>query len=81
VIAAHSIPMVLLMLMGGVVADRLSRSMILQVSNLGAAVTQGMVAALLLSGHPPLWSIIVLEFANGAIVAFTFPALQGSSRR
>jgi MFS family permease len=77
VLAARSIPMVLLMLMGGVVADRLSRSMILQVSNLGAAVTQGMVAALLLSGHPPLWSIIVLEFANGAIVAFTFPALQG----
>jgi MFS family permease len=77
VLAARSVPMVLLMLVGGVVADRLSRSLILQVSNLGAAVTQGIVAALLLSGHPPLWSIIVLEFANGAIVAFTFPALQG----
>jgi MFS family permease len=69
--------MVLLMLMGGVVADRLSRSMVLKISNLGAAVTQGTVAVLLLSGHPPLWSIIVLEFANGAILAFTFPALQG----
>jgi MFS family permease len=77
VLAARSVPMVLLMLVGGVVADRLSRSRVLQVSNLGAAVTQGAVAVLLLSGHPPLWSIIVLELTNGAIVAFTFPALQG----
>ncbi len=77
VLAAFSIPMIVFMLVGGVVADRLSRSLILQVSHLGAAATQGIVALLLITGHPPLWSIVVLEFVNGVIVAFTFPALQG----
>jgi MFS family permease len=77
VLAARSTPMVLLMLVGGVVADRFSRSVVLQLSNLGAAATQGAVATLLLVGHPPLWALVGLELINGVIVAFTFPALQG----
>ena len=78
VLAARSIPMAGLMLLGGVIADRFSRSQILLLSHLGAAVTQGAVAVLLISGSAELWMLIGLEFANGVLVAFTFPALMGA---
>jgi MFS family permease len=77
VLAAHTIPMIIFMLVGGVMADRLSRSMVMQVSHLLSAVTQGAVAALLLSGTAEIWMIVVLEAANGTVAAFTFPAMQG----
>jgi MFS family permease len=75
VLAAHWIPMVVFMLVGGVVADRLSRSLVMQVSHIASAVTQGIVATLLLTGTAELWMLIVLEALNGAVAAFTFPAM------
>lgn len=77
VLAAESIPLCLFMLFGGVVADRLSRSTVLFVSNLGSAVTQGAVAGLLISGRAELWMLVVLMAAFGTLLAFSFPALQG----
>ncbi|MDQ3629471.1 MAG: MFS transporter [Actinomycetota bacterium] len=77
VLAARSVPMAGFMLLGGVVADRFPRSTVLRLSHLGAALTQGAVAVLLITGHAEVWMIVVLEFANGTVVAFTFPALQG----
>lgn len=77
VLAARSIPLVVFLLVGGVVADRFSRSFVMQVSHLLSAVSQGMVAALLLTGVAQLWMVIVLEAINGTVSAFTFPAIQG----
>ena len=77
VLAARSIPMAAFMLLGGVVADRFSRSAVLRLSHAGAALTQGAVAVLLITGTAELWMLVVLEFLNGTVVAFTFPALQG----
>jgi MFS family permease len=77
VLAARSIPLICFMILGGAVADRISRSRLLTVSNLGSGVTQGAVAALLLSGARNLGLIIVLEVANGAFNAFTTPAMAG----
>ncbi len=76
VLAARSIPMVVFILVGGVVADRFSRSAVLQVSHLLSAGTQGLVAYLLISGHAEIWALLVLEAANGTVAAFTFPALS-----
>jgi MFS family permease len=76
VLAARSIPMVAFMLLGGVVADRFSRSLVLQVSHLLSALTQGAVAVLLLTGSAEIWSLVVLEALNGTVTAFTFPALN-----
>lgn len=75
VLAARTIPMVVFMLFGGVVADRFSRSLVMQVSHLLSAATQGAVAVLLLTGIAELWMIVVLEALNGVVAAFTFPAL------
>jgi len=76
VLTARSVPMVVFMLVGGVVADRFSRSAVLQTSHLLSALTQGVVAYLLIAGHAEVWSLVVLEALNGTVVAFTFPALS-----
>ena len=75
VLAARTIPMVLFLLFGGVIADRFPRTLVLQLSNLLSALTQGMVAYLVITGQADLWMIIVLEVANGTVSAVSFPAM------
>ncbi|SEL57804.1 MFS transporter [Streptacidiphilus jiangxiensis] len=77
VLAARMLPLLGFLLIGGAVADRLPRRVVLLVSNLGAALTQGAVATLLLSGHYGLGAVAALEFLNGLLSAFTTPALRG----
>jgi MFS family permease len=77
VVAARTLPQVLFLLVGGAVADRFSRSVVMQVSHILSALTQGVVAVLLLTGTASLWMVIVLEALNGVVSAFTFPAFQG----
>lgn len=77
VLAARSVPLVLLLLLGGVVADRLARSLVLQVSHLLSGVTQGLTAVLVITGHATLSQLILLQAMNGAVTAFTMPAIQG----
>lgn len=77
VLAARSIPMLLFLLIGGVVADRFPRRTVLLLANIGAAATQGAAAALFLTSSFHLAAIAALEFANGVLVAFTSPALRG----
>ena len=76
VLAARSIPMAALLLVGGVVSDRFSRSQILVVSNTLTGLSQGLAAFLLISGNAEVWSLAVIEAVNGVVVAFTFPAMQ-----
>jgi MFS family permease len=75
VLAAHWIPMIVFMLVGGVVADRWSRSLVMQMSHILSAVTQGAVATLLITHTAEIWMIVVLEALNGVVAAFTFPAM------
>jgi MFS family permease len=76
VLAANSIPLVLFMLFGGVIADRLPRVLILRVGNLVLAATQGMVATLVITDTAELWMLIVLEAFHGLTLALVFPALS-----
>jgi MFS family permease len=77
VLAARSIPLITFMIIGGAVADRMSRSRLLGLSNLGSGLSQGAVAAMLLAGSHNVGVIAVLEFANGSFNAFTMPAMAG----
>jgi hypothetical protein len=77
VLAARSVPLVLFLLVGGVVADRLSRTLVMQYSHVLSALTQGIVAGLVITGTAELWMIVVLEALNGIVSAFTFPAMMG----
>jgi MFS family permease len=76
VLAAHFVPMVLFLLFGGVVSDRLPRTLVIQFSNVVSAASQGMVATLLITGAAELWMLVVLEAVNGFASALSFPAMS-----
>jgi MFS family permease len=77
VLAARTIPLILLVLFGGVLADRIRRDVVLVASNLVCLGTQSLAAVLLLTGNAEAWQLAAIEAVNGAAAAFTFPALQG----
>lgn len=74
VVGARSLTNVALLLFGGVVADRLPRALVLTASCAAAALTQGAVAALVLTGTATIPWLIALGALNGAVSAMAFPA-------
>ncbi len=77
VLAARQVPQVLFLLFGGVVSDRLPRHRVMVGSSLLSGLNQGLLAALLLTGHAQLWHVVALAAANGCSTAFFFPASSG----
>jgi predicted MFS family arabinose efflux permease len=77
VLAARTVPQVLLLLFSGVLADRLPRHLVLVVSNLVCGLTQTVAATLLLTDHASVGALVALEAVNGASSAFIFPASAG----
>ena len=77
VLAAQTVPLVLFLLVGGTVADRLPRRAVMLVSDGARCVTQGTLAALLLTGHAQLWHLLALQFLGGTATAFFLPAVTG----
>ncbi|WP_245154815.1 MFS transporter [Nocardioides sp. 1609] len=77
VLAAHTVPMVVLLLWGGVLADRLPRTLVLQVSNLTSAASQGAIAFLVITGTAELWMLIALSAVHGVVSAAGLPAMAG----
>ena len=77
VLAARTIPLIVFMLVGGVVADRFSRSPSCRCRHLLSAATQGTVAVLLLTGTCRDLDDHRARGLNGTVAAFTFPAMQG----
>lgn len=75
VLAARTVPMVALVLYGGVIADRFPRTLVLQLSNLGSALSQGAVAVLVLTGQAEIWMLVVLGVVHGAVSGVGFPAM------
>jgi MFS family permease len=76
VLAANTIPMVVFLLFGGVIADRLPRVLILRVGGVVLAATQGAAAYLVIADRAELWILIVLEAVNGTVLALIFPAFS-----
>ena len=76
VLAAAWLPQVAFVLIGGVIADRLPRSLILVGSNLTSGAAQAVVAVLLLTGSAELWHLLVTQVVRGAAVAFFLPAME-----
>jgi len=77
VFAANVVPQVLFMIGGGVVADRLGRRPVMLVTDASRFAVQGMLAASLLSGRPPLWEFVLLSALLSAGEGFFGPALGG----
>jgi MFS family permease len=77
VLAAQSLPLALLSLVGGVWADRLRRERVMIASDLVRAAVQLTAAALLLSGNARIWQLALLAACHGAAEAFFRPAAGG----
>ncbi len=77
ILAARSLPLVVFVLFGGVLADRLPRKVMMLSSDLVRAGAQGASAVLLLSGTARVWELAVLQAVYGAASAFFGPASTG----
>jgi MFS family permease len=77
VLAAGTAPFVLLLLFGGVWADRLARHRIMIVTDLIRAALHAVLAALILVGEVRIWQVVVIEACFGAAQAFFQPAYTG----
>lgn len=74
VIAAQTIPLIALVLFGGVWADRLPRRLVMLASDAVRALAQAISAVLLLTGSARIWELILLQALYGAAEAFFGPA-------
>jgi MFS family permease len=77
VLAARQIAVIVLLLFGGVWADRLPRHLVMVWSNLLSGGSQAAVAALLLTHHASIGALAAFAAVNGASSAFFFPASSG----
>ncbi|WP_150239012.1 MFS transporter [Nocardiopsis quinghaiensis] len=74
VVGARSVANVSLLLLGGVVADRLPRTLVLQGGCALAALSQGVLGGTLLAGAASLPLMVALSLVNGAAAAVNLPA-------
>jgi MFS family permease len=77
VLACRMLPMVATLLVGGVVADRMSRRALMMIADLVRLVLQSVIAALLIAGSGEIWMLAVLSGATGAASGFSHPAATG----
>jgi len=77
VLAASRAPLVLTVLAGGVVADRLSRRRLMVVADVVRAGALALTAGLLLAGTAQIWQLLVLQAVTGTAAGFFYPAATG----
>jgi predicted MFS family arabinose efflux permease len=74
VIAAQAAPSLVFLLVGGVIADRIAPQLVIVAANVMVAAGEGTFGILVLTTHPALWVMIVLELVTGSGVALFYPA-------
>ncbi|MCT9088480.1 MFS transporter [Streptomyces sp. ASQP_92] len=77
VAAARTVPLVLFLLVGGALADRLPRHKVMVAANTLNFLSQGAFALLVLTGDPRLWQMMALTALGGVGQAFFGPASEG----
>ncbi|MEU3526191.1 MFS transporter [Streptomyces sp. NPDC038707] len=75
--AARTLPLVVFLLIGGAVADRLPRHRVMVAANVLNCLSQAAFAALVLTGDPRLWQMMLLTALGGTGQAFFGPAAEG----
>lgn len=77
VLTAEALPMVVFMLVGGVIADRLPRHRVMMIAESLNAVAFLALAAMMLIGWTPLPALAAAAAFSGVSTAILFPALTG----
>src|SRR6476646_8545546 len=74
VIAAQAAPSLVFLLVGGVIADRIAPQLVIVAANVMMASGEGLFGILVLTSHPAVWVMIVLELVTGTGIALFYPA-------
>jgi Major Facilitator Superfamily len=77
VLAAAMVPMVALLVIGGVWGDRLPRRRVMIACDVVRAAAQALSAIILVAGVAQVWELAALQAVYGAATAFFTPASQG----
>ncbi|MGY4924219.1 MFS transporter [Streptomyces sp. 900105755] len=78
VVACQAVPQLALVLVGGVIADRVSRSALMAVADVLGALSYGGLAVMVLSGHAPVAALCALAVTAGTATALFSPAMDGA---
>ncbi|MFF2012706.1 MFS transporter [Streptomyces sp. NPDC058195] len=76
VLAARILPLLLVLLVGGVVTDRLGSRQVMITADVVRCLSQAGIAVALFSGSPGLWTLVALVALWGAAEALFTPALN-----
>jgi MFS family permease len=76
VLAAQIAPSLVFAVIGGIVADRIPPQRVIVAANAMIALGEGTFGVLVLTGHPRLWQMILLETVTGTGMALFYPASQ-----
>jgi MFS family permease len=77
VLAAGTIPLVVFLLAGGVVGDRISRRRLMLMADSLRTLAELILGLWVLLGHPSVWGFMVLAALMGVGEAFFSPAMTG----
>ncbi|HET9332024.1 MAG TPA: MFS transporter [Gemmatimonadota bacterium] len=73
---AGTLPWLVLLLVGGVYADRLDRRRVLIRANMGMMAFAAVLTALTWTGVVRIWHVLVISLASGSAIALAAPAFQ-----
>jgi MFS family permease len=77
VATAGVLPLVVFLLVGGVIADRLPRHQVMVAADVVQGIAQAVTAVLVLTGNARVWQLLVLSAVRGTGLGFYFPAATG----
>ena len=78
---ASLVPLLVVPLVGGAIADALDRRTVVFVTEIGLAGTSGLLLVNALLPHPQLWALFVLQAAAVAVYSLGRPAMSSLSPR
>jgi len=74
--ASVALPTLVLSPIAGVVADRVDKVKLIQIAQLSLVLTNGIVAALIITGTIQFWHLLVVSMFSGAAFSFNMPGRQ-----
>jgi predicted MFS family arabinose efflux permease len=77
VLAAGTVPLVVFLLVGGVVGDRIGRRRLMLLADTLRTAAEGALGLWVLLGRPPLWGFMALAALMGVGQAFFSPSMTG----
>lgn len=70
----RAVPILAFTLIGGAVADRVERRRMMMVTQASAMLLAFVLAFLVLTGHAPIWAVLLVATGRGIVVSFNLPA-------